>query len=67
MNSFMIIDNYNHNYNYHNDCTYKYDYDYNHDGPNQHHFLNKLTTELIPLTLAQYRDDNYTIERARQT
>ena len=43
------------------------DYDYNGDGPTRHHFLNKLTTERIPLTLAQYNDNDYTIERARQT
>ena len=41
------------------------DYDYNRDGPTQHHFLNKLTNERIPLTQEQYRDDNYTLERAR--
>ena len=41
------------------------DYDYNGDGPTQHHFLNKLTNERIPLTLAQYDDNTYTIERAR--
>ena len=43
------------------------DYDYNGDGPTQHHFLNKLTAERIPLTLAQYDDNAYTIERHRQT
>jgi hypothetical protein len=43
------------------------DYDYNHDGPTQHHFLNKLTNERIPLTSEQYNDNDYTIERARQT
>jgi len=43
------------------------DYDYNGDGPTTHHFLNKLTNERIPLTLDQYRDNDYTIERARQT
>ena len=43
------------------------DYDYNQTGSHDHYFLNKLTTERIPLTLAQYDDDNYTIERARQT
>ena len=42
------------------------DYDYNRDGPTQHHFLNKLTNERIPLTLAQYDDNNYTIERTQQ-
>ena len=41
------------------------DYDYNGDGPTQHHFLNKLTNERIPLTLAQYDDNTYTIESAR--
>ena len=43
------------------------DYDYNGDGPQTHYFLNKLTDERISLTIEQYRDDNYTIERARQT
>jgi len=43
------------------------DYDYNRDGPTQHHFLNKLTNERIPLTAAQYHDTDYTLERARQT
>jgi len=41
------------------------DYDYNHDGPTQHYFLNKLTNERMSLTDAQYRDNDYTIERAR--
>ena len=41
------------------------DYDYNGDGPQTHYFLNKLTDERISLTLDQYRDNNYTIERAR--
>ena len=30
-----------------------------------HYFINKLTTERIPLTEAQYDDNNYTLERAR--
>ena len=38
----------------------------NGDG-HEHYFLNKLTTERIPLTEAQYNDSTYTIERARQT
>ena len=42
------------------------DYDYNGDGPTQHHFKNKLTDERIPLTLAQYDDNNYTRERIQQ-
>ena len=42
------------------------DYDYRSNG-STHYFLNKLTTERIPLTLAQYDDNDYTIERARQT
>ena len=32
-----------------------------------HYFVNKLTNERIPLTLAQYDDNDYTLERARQT
>jgi hypothetical protein len=43
------------------------DYDYNHNGDDEHYFLNKLTTERIPLTPDQYNDTNYTIERARLT
>ena len=41
------------------------DYDYNRQGPTQHHFLNKLTNERIPLTVDQYRDNDYTIESVR--
>ena len=40
------------------------DYDWRNDG-HQHYFLNKLTDERIPLTEAQWRDNNYTIESAR--
>ena len=47
------------------------DYDYNYNNGNgssyTHYFLNKLTTERIPLTEAQYNDSTYTIERHRQT
>ena len=43
------------------------DYDWSRVGPTQHHFLNKLTSERIPLTETQWRDDNYTIARARLT
>ena len=43
-------------------------YRWNHDnGNSDHFFINKLTDERIPLTLAQYDDNNYTLERARQT
>ena len=46
----------------------EYDYEYiNNTSVYTHHFKNKLTNERIPLTLAQYDDTNYTIERARQT
>ena len=41
------------------------DYDYRPEGNHAHYFLNKLTAERIPLTLAQYDDNDYTIERAR--
>ena len=37
------------------------------DSTYTHYFINKLTSERIPLTEAQYDDNNYTIERARQT
>ena len=40
--------------------------DYNwHDNGSEHFFRNKLTSERIPLTEAQYDDNNYTIESAR--
>ena len=42
------------------------DYDWRTNG-NTHYFLNKLTNERIPLTMAQYDDNDYTLERARQT
>ena len=42
--------------------------DYNwHDNGSEHFFRNKLTSERIPLTEAQYNDNDYTLERARQT
>ena len=47
----------------------EYDYHYN-DGNESsytHYFKNKLTDERIPLTEAQYDDNAYTLERARQT
>ena len=37
------------------------------DNGHDYYFLNKLTTERVPLTEAQYDDNNYTLERARQT
>ena len=44
------------------------EYDWSREGDgHDHYFLNKLTNERIPLTEAQYDDNNYTIERARQT
>jgi len=44
-----------------------YDYQYNNGNGSTytHYFLNKLTTERIPLTQDQYNDTNYTIERIR--
>ena len=41
------------------------DYDWRRDNSTRHYFLNKLTNERIPLTEAQYNDNNYTLERAR--
>ena len=41
------------------------DYDWRSGGDHAHYFLNKLTSERIPLTEAQYDDTNYTIESAR--
>ena len=43
------------------------DYDYRSGGDHAHYFLNKLTTERIPLTEQQWEDSTYTIESARQT
>ena len=45
-------------------------YDYNWgegEGESNYRFENKLTGERIPLTIPQYRDNTYTIERHRQT
>ena len=42
------------------------DYTWGREGNHSHYFINKLTTERIPLTLAQYDDNDYTIESARQ-
>ena len=41
------------------------DYDWGSGGNHDHYFLNKLTNERVPLTEAQYDDNNYTIESAR--
>ena len=41
------------------------DYTWGREGNHTHYFLNKLTDEQIPLTEAQYNDNDYTIERAR--
>ena len=41
------------------------DYDWRRDNSTRHYFLNKLTNERIPLTEAQYNDNDYTLERAR--
>ena len=43
------------------------DYTWDRNSNHVHYFFNKLTNERIPLTEAQYDDNNYTIERARQT
>ena len=48
----------------------RYNYDWNNGNGSRyinHRFENKLTGDTIPLTEAQYDDNNYTIERARQT
>ena len=42
-------------------------YNWGSGDSSEHYFLNKLTNERVPLTEAQWRDSNYTIERARQT
>ena len=50
-----------------NESAWVKDYSYRlNDNGYDHYFLNKLTTERIPLTEAQYDDNNYTLERARQ-
>jgi hypothetical protein len=41
------------------------DYTWGSGGSTTHYFVNKLTTERIPLTQDQYNDTNYTIERIR--
>ena len=41
------------------------DYRWGRESNHSHYFLNKLTDERIPLTLDQYRDNDYTIESAR--
>jgi hypothetical protein len=46
---------------------YSYHYVPGQDNSYTHYFKNKLTNEQIPLTLAQYNDNDYTLERARQT
>ena len=43
------------------------DYTWGSGGDHVHYFLNKLTNERIPITEQQWRDDTYTIERARPT
>ena len=48
-----------------NESAWIKDYNYNQSGNHDHYFLNKLTTERIPLTEAQYDDNDYTIESAR--
>ena len=43
------------------------DYTWGSGGSTTHYFVNKLTSERVPLTEAQWRDNDYTIESARQT
>ena len=51
-----------------NESAWIKEYSYRRDDNGyDHFFLNKLTDERIPLTEAQWRDNNYTIERHRQT
>ena len=48
----------------------RYNYDWNNGNGSRyinHRFENKLTGDTIPLTEAQYNDNDYTLERARQT
>ena len=40
---------------------------YNYNDDDAYYFRNGLTLERIPLTEAQYDDNDYTLERARQT
>ena len=41
------------------------DYEWGSGDSTEHYFINKLTDERIPLTLAQFDDNTYTIESAR--
>ena len=41
------------------------DYDWRREDDDEYYFLNKLTNERVPLTRDQYRDNAYTLERAR--
>ena len=50
-----------------NESAWIKDYTWGREGNHSHYFLNKLTTERIPLTEAQWNDSTYTIERHRQT
>ena len=50
-----------------NESAWIKDYTWGRNDSTEHYFLNKLTNERIPLTEAQWNDNNYTLERARQT
>ena len=50
-----------------NESAWIKDYTWGRNDSTEHYFLNKLTNERIPLTEAQCNDNNYTLERARQT
>jgi hypothetical protein len=43
------------------------DYNWGSGENHTYYFINKLTDERIPLTREQHRDNDYTLERARQT
>ena len=48
-----------------NENAWVKDYTWDRNSNHVHYFFNKLTDERIPLTEAQYDDNNYTIERVR--
>jgi len=51
-----------------NESAWTKEYTYRRNGQGyDHYFINKLTTERIPLTEAQYDDNDYTLATARQT
>ncbi len=46
--------------------AWKKDYDWGHNGNHSHYFINKLTEQRIPMSQAQWEDNEYTIATALQ-